>query len=79
MNQTVRSNRGASPVASDAAHSASFMRAVLGRLALPCALAAAVLLAAGVPFPRWITFAAVGVLLALAVGVAGIIVVLSTG
>ena len=47
MNQTVRSNRGASPVASDAAYSASFMRAVLGRLALPCALAAAVLLAAG--------------------------------
>ena len=39
----------------------------------------AVLLAAGVPFPRWITFAAVGVLLALAAGVAGIIVVLSTG
>jgi uncharacterized ion transporter superfamily protein YfcC len=33
----------------------------------------AVLLAAGVPFSRWIKFAAVGVLLALAVGVAGII------
>ncbi|HEY3091913.1 MAG TPA: Na+/H+ antiporter NhaC family protein [Vicinamibacterales bacterium] len=32
----------------------------------------AVLLAAGVPFSRWITFAVVGVLLALAVGVAGI-------
>jgi hypothetical protein len=31
-----------------------------------------VLLAAGVPFSRWITFAVVGVLLALAVGVAGI-------
>ncbi len=39
----------------------------------------AVLLAAGVPFPRWITFAIVGVLLALAVGVVGIIEVLSTG
>jgi uncharacterized ion transporter superfamily protein YfcC len=38
----------------------------------------AVLLAAGVPFGRWIKFAAVGVLLALAVGVVGIIVVLST-
>jgi len=37
----------------------------------------AVLLAAGVPFPRWITFAIVGVLLALAVGVVGIIVVLA--
>jgi uncharacterized ion transporter superfamily protein YfcC len=33
----------------------------------------AVLLAAGVPFPKWIKFAIVGVLLALAVGVAGII------
>jgi uncharacterized ion transporter superfamily protein YfcC len=33
----------------------------------------AVLLAAGVPFSRWIRFAVVGVLLALAVGVAGII------
>ena len=39
----------------------------------------AVLLAAGVPFPRWITFAIIGVLLALAVGVVGIIAVLSTG
>jgi len=39
----------------------------------------AVLLAAGVPFARWIRFAIVGVLLALAVGVAGIIAVLSTG
>jgi len=38
----------------------------------------AVLLAAGVPFARWIRFAIVGVLLALAVGVAGIIAVLST-
>jgi len=37
----------------------------------------AVLLAAGVPIPRWITFAIVGVLLALAVGVVGIIVVLA--
>ena len=37
----------------------------------------AVLLAAGVPFSRWITFAVVGVLLALAVGVAGIIAVLA--
>jgi uncharacterized ion transporter superfamily protein YfcC len=33
----------------------------------------AVLLAAGVPYSRWIGFAVVGVLLALAVGVAGII------
>jgi uncharacterized ion transporter superfamily protein YfcC len=33
----------------------------------------AVLLAAGVPFSRWIRFAVIGVLLALAVGVAGII------
>jgi uncharacterized ion transporter superfamily protein YfcC len=39
----------------------------------------AVLLAAGVPFARWIRFAIVGVLLALAVGVTGIIAVLSTG
>jgi len=38
----------------------------------------AVLLAAGVPFGRWIRFAVVGVLLALAIGVAGIIAVLST-
>jgi len=38
----------------------------------------AVLLAAGVPFGRWIKFALVGVLLALAVGIAGIIAVLST-
>ena len=33
----------------------------------------AVLLAAGVPFPRWIRFAIVGVLLALVVGVVGMI------
>jgi uncharacterized ion transporter superfamily protein YfcC len=39
----------------------------------------AVLLAAHVPFGRWIKFALVGVLLALAVGTAAIIVVLSTG
>jgi uncharacterized ion transporter superfamily protein YfcC len=39
----------------------------------------AVLLAAGVPYGRWIRFAAVGVLLALVVGIAGIIAVLSTG
>jgi uncharacterized ion transporter superfamily protein YfcC len=39
----------------------------------------AVLLAAGVPFAQWIRFAFVGVLLALAVGVVGIIAVLSTG
>ena len=38
----------------------------------------AVLLAAGVPFGRWITFAAFGVLLALAVGVAAIVVALSS-
>jgi uncharacterized ion transporter superfamily protein YfcC len=38
----------------------------------------AVLLAAGVPYGRWIKFSIVGVLLALAVGVAAIIVVLST-
>jgi len=38
----------------------------------------AVLLAAGVPYGRWIKFAGVGVLLALIVGVAGIIAVLST-
>ncbi len=37
----------------------------------------AVLLAAGVPFGRWIKFAAFGVLLALAVGVAAIVVALS--
>ena len=37
----------------------------------------AVLLAAGVPFGQWIKFAAVGVLLALVVGVAGIIVALN--
>ena len=37
----------------------------------------AVLLAAGVPFSRWIKFTAVGVLLALAVGVAAIVAVLS--
>jgi uncharacterized ion transporter superfamily protein YfcC len=39
----------------------------------------AVLLAAGVPFGRWIRFAIVGVLLALIVGVVAIISVLSTG
>jgi uncharacterized ion transporter superfamily protein YfcC len=39
----------------------------------------AVLLAAGVPFGKWIKFASVGVLLALLVGVAAIIAVLSTG
>ena len=39
----------------------------------------AVLLAAGVPFGRWIAFAAVGVLLALVVGVAAIVVALSSG
>jgi uncharacterized ion transporter superfamily protein YfcC len=39
----------------------------------------AVLLAAGVPYGRWIGFASVGVLLALIVGVAAIISVLSTG
>jgi uncharacterized ion transporter superfamily protein YfcC len=39
----------------------------------------AVLLAAGIPYSRWISFAVVGVLLALLVGVAGIIAVLSTG
>lgn len=38
----------------------------------------AVLLAAGVPFPRWIRFAVIGVLLALVVGVAGMIAVLTT-
>jgi uncharacterized ion transporter superfamily protein YfcC len=38
----------------------------------------AVLLAAGVPFGRWIAFAAVGVLLALVVGVAAIVAVLSS-
>jgi len=37
----------------------------------------AVLLAAGVPFGRWIRFAAVGVLLALIVGIAGIIAMLN--
>jgi uncharacterized ion transporter superfamily protein YfcC len=37
----------------------------------------AVLLAAGVPFGRWIKFAAVGVLLALVVGIAAIVVALS--
>ncbi len=37
----------------------------------------AVLLAAGVPFSRWIKFTIVGVLLALAVGVAAIVAVLS--
>jgi uncharacterized ion transporter superfamily protein YfcC len=39
----------------------------------------AVLLAAGVPYGRWIRFASVGILLALIVGVAAIISVLSTG
>ena len=39
----------------------------------------AVLLAAGVPYGRWIRFASVGILLALIVGVAEIISVLSTG
>ena len=39
----------------------------------------AVLLAASVPYSRWIKFAIVGVLLALAVGIAAIIAVLSTG
>jgi uncharacterized ion transporter superfamily protein YfcC len=39
----------------------------------------AVLLAAGVPFGRWITFAAVGVVLAVIVGVAAIVVVVSSG
>lgn len=39
----------------------------------------AVLLAAGIPYARWIKFASVGVLLALAAGIAAIIVVLSTG
>lgn len=39
----------------------------------------AVLLAAGVPYGRWIRFVSVGVLLALIVGVAAIISVLSTG
>lgn len=39
----------------------------------------AVFFAAGVPFGRWITFAAVGVLLALVVGVAAIVVMLSSG
>jgi uncharacterized ion transporter superfamily protein YfcC len=38
----------------------------------------AVLLAAGVPFGRWINFAAFGVLLALVVGVAAIVVALSS-
>jgi uncharacterized ion transporter superfamily protein YfcC len=38
----------------------------------------AVLLAAGVPYGRWIAFSIVGILLALAVGVAAIIAVLST-
>jgi uncharacterized ion transporter superfamily protein YfcC len=37
----------------------------------------AVLLTAGVPFGRWIKFATVGVLLALVVGVAAIVVALS--
>ena len=37
----------------------------------------AVLLATGVPYGRWIRFASVGVLLALAVGVAAIFLVLS--
>ena len=37
----------------------------------------AVLLAAGIPYGRWIKFASVGVLLALAVGIAGIIAVLA--
>jgi lipoprotein NlpD len=44
MNQTLRSNSVESPVTSSAGHSARFM---LGRLMLPCALAAVVLLAAG--------------------------------
>jgi len=39
----------------------------------------AVLLAAGVPYGRWIRFASVGILLALLVGVAAIISVLSAG
>jgi uncharacterized ion transporter superfamily protein YfcC len=38
----------------------------------------AVLLAAGVPFGRWVKFAAVGVLLALVVGIAAILVALSS-
>jgi uncharacterized ion transporter superfamily protein YfcC len=38
----------------------------------------AVLLAAGVPFGRWIKFAAVGVLLALVIGVVAIVVALSS-
>ena len=38
----------------------------------------AVLLAASVPYSRWIKFASVGVLLALGVGIAAIIAVLST-
>ena len=37
----------------------------------------AILLAAGIPYGRWIKFAIVGVLLALAVGIAGIIAVLA--
>ncbi|WP_457278819.1 peptidoglycan DD-metalloendopeptidase family protein [Polaromonas sp. P5_D5] len=44
MNQTVRPNRAVSVDAADASHGA---RSTLGRLALPCALAAALLLAAG--------------------------------
>lgn len=39
----------------------------------------AVLLAAGVPFGRWIAFAAVGVLLALVVGIAAIVIAMSSG
>jgi len=37
------------------------------------------LLAAGVPYGRWVRFASVGILLALIVAVAAIISVLSTG
>jgi uncharacterized ion transporter superfamily protein YfcC len=37
----------------------------------------AVLLAAGIPYGRWIKFASVGVLLALAVGVIAIVLVLA--
>jgi uncharacterized ion transporter superfamily protein YfcC len=39
----------------------------------------AVLLAAGVPFGRWIAFAAVGVLLALFVGIAAIVIAMTSG
>ena len=47
MNQTVWSMRGEPQVAPDAGHSASLMRTLFGRLALPCAMAAMALLAAG--------------------------------